>query len=251
MYYIATTTKTVADAARDLEAAVQKHGFGVLHVYDLKEMLTRKGHPLEAECRIYEVCNPKQASLVLRRDMRLNAALPCRISVFEDGGATKIGTILPTAMLGMLSSDLELAGIAANVEAAIKTIIDETAGTPWWAARQTLLARRASLVTEVVNGTAKLKRDRDGLRDDVPDSGELSTANLVLDVDHAEIDRDMDELTAIDAALERIDTHAYGVCVTCREPIEPTRLVQTPETARCLACQRETERHKPPLPLRL
>src|SRR5512143_2679289 len=128
MYYIATTTKSVTDAARDLEAAVQKHSFGVLHVYDLKEMLTRKGHPLEAECRIYEVCNPKQASLVLRRDMRLNAALPCRISVFQDGGTTKVGTILPTAMLGMLSSDRELAGIAANVEATIKTIIDETAG---------------------------------------------------------------------------------------------------------------------------
>ena len=135
MYYIATTTKTVADAARDLETAVQKHGFGVLHVYDLKEMLTRKGHPLDAECRIYEVCNPRLASLVLRRDMRLNTALPCRISVFEDGGATKIGTIPPTEMLGMLSSDRELASIAANVEATIKTIIDETAGTPWWAAR--------------------------------------------------------------------------------------------------------------------
>jgi len=242
MYYIANTTKSVADAARDLEAAVQKHGFGVLHVYDLKEILTRKGHPLAAECRIYEVCNPKQASLVLRRDMRLNAALPCRISVFEDGGATSIGTIPPTAVLGMLSSDRELAGIAANVEATLKAIIDETAGTPWAGARQALLARRAVLVAEVATGVAKRTADRDGLLGNVPDSGELSAADLLLDVDRAEVDRDVEELTAIDAALQRIDAHTYGVCVTCAEPIEPARLAKTPEAARCLACQRETER---------
>jgi uncharacterized protein (DUF302 family)/RNA polymerase-binding transcription factor DksA len=242
MYYIATTTKSVDDAARDLETAVQKHGFGVLHFYDLKEILTRKGHPLAAECRIYEVCNPQQASLVLRRDIRLNAALPCRISVFEDGGTTKISTIPPTAMLGMLSPDRELAAIAANVEATLKTIIDEAAGTPWTAARQALLARRATLVAEVVTGVAKRRTDRDGLLGNVPDGAELAAADVVLDVDRAEVDRDMDELTAIDAALRRIDTHVYGTCVTCAEPIEPARLVKTPEAARCLACQRETER---------
>jgi uncharacterized protein (DUF302 family)/RNA polymerase-binding transcription factor DksA len=242
MYYIATTTKNVTDAARDLEAAVQKHGFGVLHVYDLKETLTRKGHPLAAECRIYEVCNPKQASLVLQRDMRLNAALPCRISVFEDGGATKIGMIQPTAMLGMLSPDRELAVIAANVETTLKTIIDETAGTPWAGARQALLARRATLVAEVVTGVAKRNADGEELLGNVPDSAELSAADVVLDLDRAEVDRDMGELTAIDAALQRIDAHTYGVCVTCTEPIEPARLVKIPEAARCLACQREIER---------
>jgi uncharacterized protein (DUF302 family) len=130
MYYIVTTTKSVNDATRDLETAVQKHGFGVLHVYDLKETLTRKGHPLAAECRIFEVCNPKQASQVLQRDMRLNAALPCRISVFEDGGATRISMIQPTAMLGMLSPDRALAAIAKDVEGTLKLIIDEAAGTP-------------------------------------------------------------------------------------------------------------------------
>ena len=97
-----------------------------------------------------------------------------------------------------------------------------------------------------MNGAAKLKVDREGLLGNVPDSGELSTANLVLDVDRAEVDRDMGELAAIDAALQRIDTHAYGMCVSCREAIEPTRLVQTPATARCLACQRETERRESP-----
>jgi uncharacterized protein (DUF302 family)/RNA polymerase-binding transcription factor DksA len=245
MYYIATTRKSVADAAHDLEASVGRHGFGVLHVYDLKETLTKKGYPLAAECRIFEVCNPKQASLVLQRDMRLNAALPCRISVFEDGGTTKISTIRPTAMLGMLSPDQELATVAANVEATIKTIIDETAGNRWAAARQTLLERRAALAAEVATGVEKRNADREGLLGNVPDSAELAAADVVLDVDHAEIDRDMDELIAIDAALRRIDTHAYGVCVTCGAPVEPARLEKTPEAARCLKCQRETEGRQP------
>src|SRR3990167_64269 len=125
MYYIVPTAKNVSDAARDLETAVQKHRFGVLHVYDLKETLTRKGHPLDSECRIFEVCNPQHASQVLKRDMRVNMALPCRISVFEDGGVTKIGTILPKEMLRMLSPDPELAEVATAIETTIKAIIDD------------------------------------------------------------------------------------------------------------------------------
>ena len=125
MYYIVATAKSVAEAARDLETAVQRHRFGVLHVYDLKETLTRKGHPLNAECRIFEVCNPAHASQVLERDMRLNMALPCRISVFEDQGVTRIGTILPTEILRALSPDRELATIASTVEATLKAIIDD------------------------------------------------------------------------------------------------------------------------------
>jgi uncharacterized protein (DUF302 family) len=127
VYYLVPTAKSFADAARDLEAAVRKHDFGVLHVHDLKETLTRKGFPLDPQCRVFEVCNPQQATRVLQRDMRLNMALPCRISVFEDQGGTKIGTILPTELLRQLSPDPELGEVAAAVETTIKAIIDDAA----------------------------------------------------------------------------------------------------------------------------
>ena len=130
LYYIVPTTKSVADAARDLEAAVKTHGFGVLHVYDLKDTLTQKGYPLGPQCRIFEVCNPQHASHVLARDMRVNMALPCRVSVFEEGSTTKIGTILPSEMLRALSTDAELAAVATRVETTLKAIIDDAAGTP-------------------------------------------------------------------------------------------------------------------------
>jgi len=237
MYYIVPTAKNVADAARDLEAAVQKHRFGVLHVYDLKETLTRKGHPLEPECRIFEVCNPQHASQVLKRDMRVNMALPCRISVFEDHGVTKIGTILPREMLRMLSPDPELADVAAGVESSIKAIIDDAAGPG--DARHVLVARRAVLMREIEAGIAKRSAERDG---NVPDTAEISADDVARDVSLAEIDRDVAEIEAIDAALERLDSGAYGRCIDCGAAIEPARLAKSPEVPRCMPCQQQKER---------
>jgi len=128
MYYIVDSDKPVEDAARDLEAAVKKHGFGVLHVYDLQQTLRNKGFDLPAACRIFEVCNPQQAATVLAADMNLNMALPCRISVYERDGRTRIGTIRPTQLLGLLSPEPELAKVARSVEESIERMIDEAAG---------------------------------------------------------------------------------------------------------------------------
>lgn len=127
MQYVVESRKSVADAARDLEAAVKRGGFGVLHVYDLKETLRSKGVDLPAECRIFEVCNPHQAAKVLAADMTLNMALPCRVSVYADRGRTKIGMLLPTALLGMLSQQPSLKSTADEVEAALRRMIDDAA----------------------------------------------------------------------------------------------------------------------------
>jgi RNA polymerase-binding protein DksA len=237
MHYIVATAKTVAEAARDLEAAVQKHRFGVLHVYDLADTLTKKGHPLDAQCRVFDVCNPAHASRVLASDMSVSMALPCRISVFEDRGITKIGTLLPTEVLRGLSPDPELATVAATVEATLKAIIDDTAAT---AAdpRHVLQRRREMLAREIETGVAKRNRERDN----VPDSAELAAADVALDVDLAEVDRDVTELQAIDAALERIESGTYGVCPDCGAAVDPARLATNPAAARCTPCQRSRER---------
>ena len=60
MYYIVESEKTFEQASQDLDAAVKRHGFGVLHVHDLGEMLRSKGIDFSEQCRIFEVCNPKQ-----------------------------------------------------------------------------------------------------------------------------------------------------------------------------------------------
>jgi RNA polymerase-binding protein DksA len=237
MYYIVPTPKNVDDAARDLEAAVQRHSFGVLHVYDLKETLAKKGYALGPKCKILEVCNPQQATRVLERDIRVNMALPCRISVFEDKGATKIGAILPAEMLRALSHDRELAEIAEAVQTTIKAIVDEAA-TPA-DTRTSLLQRRARLAHEIHAGTEKRAAEPEG---NVPDSGELAAQYVARDVAMADIDRDAAEIEAIDAALERLDHGTYGRCVECGASIAPARLTGTPEAARCVACQEHTEK---------
>lgn len=128
MYYIIETNKSFDQTATDLEAAVKRHGFGVLHVHDLGSTLRSKGIAFDQNCKIFEVCNPVQAEKVLATDMRLNMALPCRISVFTENGATKIGTIKPANMLAMLSQEPALAQIASQVEAKIIQMIDEAGG---------------------------------------------------------------------------------------------------------------------------
>ena len=74
-----------------------RHKFGVLGVHDLKAKMAEKGVEFARECRIYEVCNPQQARRVLERNMEISTALPCRVSVYEEGGITKLATIKPTA----------------------------------------------------------------------------------------------------------------------------------------------------------
>jgi uncharacterized protein (DUF302 family) len=124
MRYVVTSNKSVDQAVADLETAVRQNGFGVLHQYDLKQTLAGKGVELPQECRILDVCNPKQAARVLTADMGMNVALPCRISVYEDGGQTHIGMVKPTAMLASLSDSPALKRVAEEVELAITRMID-------------------------------------------------------------------------------------------------------------------------------
>lgn len=125
MYYVVETAKTFDQAAADLEGAVKRLGFGVLHVHDLAATLRSKGIAFEEECKIFEVCNPQQAAKVLSTDMRLNMALPCRISVFTQKGKTKIGLIKPGQMLSALSNDPALVQVAKQVEEKTIQMVDE------------------------------------------------------------------------------------------------------------------------------
>jgi len=125
MYYIVETQKTFDQASADLESAVKNHGFGVLHIHDLGTTLRSKGIAFEEQCKVFEVCNPVQAAKVLATDMRLNMALPCRISVFTESGKTKIGLIKPEPMLATLSQDATLLQVAKEVEEKTVRMVDE------------------------------------------------------------------------------------------------------------------------------
>ena len=124
MYYIVESDKSFEEAVTDLDAAVKQHGFGVLLIHDLGNTLRSKGVNFKENCKVFEVCNPVQAAKVLATDMRLNMALPCRISVFTENSQTKIGLIKPESMLSALSNDKSLNEVAKQVEEKTKEMVD-------------------------------------------------------------------------------------------------------------------------------
>lgn len=126
MLHIVESGKPLARLAADLEQAVVRHKFGVLGVHDLKAKMAEKGVPFTPECRIFEVCNPHQARKVLEANLEISTALPCRISVYEEGGKTKLATIRPTALIELYRTP-ELKGVAEEVEATLVQIIAEAA----------------------------------------------------------------------------------------------------------------------------
>lgn len=46
----------------------------------------------------------------------------------------------------------------------------------------------------------------------------------------------------IQAALDRIEEGCYGICVACKQPIDPRRLRAAPESTHCIACARLAQR---------
>src|SRR5215472_2961049 len=125
MKYIVETTKSVDQAVADLQAAVQRHKFGVLHIHNLQETLKKKGVDFPNACQILEICDPQTAKEVLTEDMKLNLALPCRVSVYSEGGKTRIGMMKPSAMLKTLSDSATLARVDEEVEKEIIEMIYE------------------------------------------------------------------------------------------------------------------------------
>lgn len=76
----------------------------------------------------------------------------------------------------------------------------------------------------------------------VHDAEEDSLADLLVDVNLAELTREVEEVRDIDAALRRILGAVYGLCSDCGEPIDRARLDAHPTAKRCLECQRIRER---------
>ena len=124
MYFIVETQKTFEKACSDLEAQIAAHGFSLLHIHNIGQTLRSKGKDFIEECKVFEACNANLASAVLAKDLKLNMALPCRLSVYTDCGKTQIGMIEPMEILMGLSQDPGLKSIAMEVENNMKKIIE-------------------------------------------------------------------------------------------------------------------------------
>ena len=99
---------------------------------------------------------------------------------------------------------------------------------------------------------ALTRSDNEGYADIAGRVGDLedqSLADLLVDVNLAEVTRDVEEIRAVERALRRIALGTYGICVSCGQPIERERLEVYPTANRCAACQRAHEHdHATPTP---
>jgi RNA polymerase-binding transcription factor DksA len=102
--------------------------------------------------------------------------------------------------------------------------------------------RLDSLLREIRADLLKSDAHRDAmLADRVRDVGDESLADLIVDLDLADTDRDLEELREVEAALARLGQGSYGSCVDCGGPIPVERLTANPAASRCQPCQRMHE----------
>lgn len=109
--------------------------------------------------------------------------------------------------------------------------------------RRAMTERRTALTAEIRAGVARSRDDTfSNLAGAVTDRADEAVADLQIDLDNAEVSRDLGELREIDAALVRLDDGGFGVCPDCGEEIAFARLRAQPSALRCLDCQRIHER---------
>jgi RNA polymerase-binding protein DksA len=109
--------------------------------------------------------------------------------------------------------------------------------------RSTMNARAGQLREEIRQTLLKSDQEQYAMiADQVRDLEDDSFADLMVDVNLAEIDRDLEELRLIDRAMTRLGDGSYGNCDTCGSPIEIARLRAAPFASRCFDCQSAFER---------
>lgn len=109
--------------------------------------------------------------------------------------------------------------------------------------RSILNARARALRDEVLDTLYRSKSEQYvDVAGRVRDAGDSSVADLIVDLNMAEVGRDVEEIRDIEAALKRIAEGEYGVCTDCGGAIAIERLKANPTAQRCIRCQEAYER---------
>lgn len=115
--------KSLNEAVSALEASLKNEKFGVLWSLNMKETLAGKGVELDGDYIILEVCNPHEAKRVLEKNPLVSYFLPCKIVVYKENGATKVGLPKPTELIKLVENE-DLQVIASDIEKRLIGAID-------------------------------------------------------------------------------------------------------------------------------
>jgi RNA polymerase-binding transcription factor DksA len=104
--------------------------------------------------------------------------------------------------------------------------------------RRRILERRRALAAELRGDADRARGEQYGeLAGAAHDTGDESVADLLVDLDQAEMTRDLAELRDLEAARLRLAGGTYGTCVDCKGEIGYERLRANPAAMRCVRCQ--------------
>lgn len=107
------------------------------------------------------------------------------------------------------------------------------------ALRERLQALRVEIRDELLRADEQTYGELAGR---VHDRQEESLADLLVDLQLADLDRHVAEVHAVEAALARMTDGSYGQCSDCGDAIAPERLAVQPTAQRCQPCQAAYER---------
>jgi RNA polymerase-binding protein DksA len=106
-----------------------------------------------------------------------------------------------------------------------------------------LRSRFEALQEEVRQDVLNSDDDRAALlADRVRDLEDESVADVIVDTDLADTDRDLQELQDVEGALTRMSQGGYGTCIKCGDAIPFERLQAYPTAKRCQPCQEMREK---------
>ena len=109
--------------------------------------------------------------------------------------------------------------------------------------RKRILERRRQLAAELRGDAERAREEPYGaLAGATHDTGDESVANLLADLDQAELSRDLAELRDLEVARMRMEGGTYGICTDCGTQISYERLRANPGATRCVACQSRHEK---------
>ena len=121
--YTFETKKGFDEVAAQVEKLAAAKGFRVLYTHNVQATLAEKGFQREP-FKIIEICNSKFAFKVLGTSEDVGLFMPCKINVYTKNGKTIISAMRPS-MIGEFFHNQELKEVADEVDAIVRSIVDE------------------------------------------------------------------------------------------------------------------------------
>ncbi|MBN2796545.1 MAG: DUF302 domain-containing protein [Clostridia bacterium] len=114
--YEIATERSLEDTFKALQVALKENGFGTLFSLNFKDKFKEHDLPYEKDFYVLEVCNPIYAHQILGISENIGYFLPCKVVLHKVNEITRIGMLKPTALIHMVSDNMEAFDLAKAVE---------------------------------------------------------------------------------------------------------------------------------------